>query len=141
MLNKIEELVKIADDELGINSPFEQLLKHIRFFLIYITNNRRVGGFTAGEKIANASPLICDQPFTISQIQQAADVGIARLWVHKCFRRQKYATRLVDILRANLYLDKIIDKDKIAFSESTNCGIEFARFYTNRNLLFYASST
>lgn len=141
MINKIEELVKIADHELGINSPFEQLLKHICFFLIYVTNNRRIGGFTAGEKIQNASPLISNQPFTISPTKQPAEVGIARLWIHESFRRQKFATRLVDILRANLYNDRIISNDKVAFSESTNCGIEFAKFYTNRNLLIYTSPT
>lgn len=52
MINKAEELVKIADDELGISTPFEQLLKHVCFFLIYVTADRRIGGFTAGEKVS-----------------------------------------------------------------------------------------
>ena len=52
MINKAEELVRIADDELGISTPFEQLLKHICFFLIYVTSSRRIGGFTAGEKVS-----------------------------------------------------------------------------------------
>lgn len=52
MINKAEELVRIADEELGISSPFEQLRKHICFFLIYVTSNRRIGGFTAGEKVS-----------------------------------------------------------------------------------------
>ena len=52
MINKAEELVRIADDELGISTPFEQLLKHICFFLIYVTSDRRIGGFTAGEKVS-----------------------------------------------------------------------------------------
>lgn len=52
MINKAEELVRIADDELGISTPFEQLLKHICFFLIYVTSNRCIGGFTAGEKVS-----------------------------------------------------------------------------------------
>lgn len=166
MINKAEELVKIADEELGISSPFEQLLKHICFFLIYVTSNRRIGGFTAGEKVSGsvafllciddlalsltnslpskirqAAPLTSNHPLTIATTKQSAEVGIARLWVHESFRRQKFATRLVDILRANLYRDRIVGKDKIAFSESTSCGIEFARCYTNQNLLIYSSPT
>lgn len=141
MIGKIEELVRISDEELGINSPFENLLKHISFFLIYVTHNRRIGGFTAGERIDEAAQLISDHPWTLSSNKERADVGIARLWIHESFRRRKFATRLVDILRANLYKDRIVCKDKIAFSESTTCGIEFARSYTNRNLLIYTSPT
>lgn len=141
MLNKCQELVKYADDELGINSPFNNLLTNICFFLIYITNTRRIGGFTAGEKIQHASRLISEHPFSISTIKEKAEVGIARLWIHESFRRQKFATRLVDILRANLYKNRIVCKEKIAFSESTNCGIEFAKSYTKRDLLIYSSPT
>ena len=92
-------------------------------------------------QIQQASPLISNHPLTIGTCKQPAEVGIARLWVHESFRRQKFASRLVDILRANLYSDRIIGKDRIAFSESTSCGIEFAKRYTNQNLLIYSSPT
>lgn len=142
MLKKVDDLFSIADLELGINSSIFENLRSDQIFLIYLTENRRIAGFVAGERIYYAYEFIAKNGMAITETKIPARIGISRLWVHNCYRRNNIATRLVDALRSCVDKEKIIDKGMIAFMDPTPQGTEFASKYTQRgNILVYDLSS
>ena len=133
MLKKVDELFKVADIELGINVDLQSSLKSSSVFLLFATKTKRIAGFVAAERIKWANQLISEEPFIASTQNISAECGVARIWTHPNFRRQKVATRLLDTLRANFTLGKLVDKSQLAFSDPTINGKDFAKNYTKRN--------
>lgn len=139
MLKKVDELFKVADLELGINVDLQSSLKSSSVYLLFATKNKRIAGFVAAERIKWANQLISEDPFMASTEEVAAECGVARIWTHPKFRRQKVATRLLDTLRANFSLTKAIDKSMLAFSDPTINGKDFAKNYTQtKDFLVYS---
>ncbi|XP_054154493.1 N-acetyltransferase ESCO2-like, partial [Oppia nitens] len=133
MFKKVNELFKVADIELGINVDLESSLKPTSVYLLFATKTKRIAGFVASERIKSANKLISEEPFIASTDEVPAECGIARIWTHPNFRRQKIATRLLDTLRTCFSYGKIIPKSNIAFSDPTINGKDFAKHYTKRN--------
>ena len=133
MRKKVDELFKVADIELGINVDLESCLKSSSVYLLFATKTKRIAGFVAAERIKSANRLISEEPFIASTVEEAAECGVARVWTHPNFRRQKIATRLLDTLRMNFTLGKVIERPTIAFSDPTINGKDFAKNYTKRS--------
>lgn len=130
MLRKVDELFVVADMELGIRIDVKSSIKPSSVYLIYVCNKKRISGFVAAERIYKANRLLTENPFTCSKEIDEADIGIVRLWVHPKYRNSKIATKLLNALRENFVPGKSIDRKKIAFSDPTNGGKEFAKKYT-----------
>ena len=133
MRKKVDELFKVADIELGINMDLESCLKSSSVYLLFVTKTKRIAGFVASERIKSANRLISEEPFIASTEEEVAECGVSRIWTHPNFRRQKIATRLLDTLRLQFSLGKVIDRPSIAFSDPTINGKDFAKNYTKRN--------
>lgn len=141
MLKKVDELFSVADMELGIRVNLEASMKPSSMYLLYIqavgvkqtskstSLDKRIAGFTAAEEITIGSPLVSENPLSVSTSSKEAEIGINRLWVHPNYRKQGIATHLLDVLRANFIKDKIVLRSKMAFSDATATGIEFAKRY------------
>jgi len=65
----------------------------------------------------------------ISHMPQPAKIGISRLWVHRNFRSQNIATKLVDVVRANFVFGEVVKKELVAFSQPSPEGKKFATKY------------
>jgi N-acetyltransferase len=133
MHKKVNDLFNVADIELGIRVDLKDSMKSSSVYLLFATKTKRIAGFVAAERIQSANRLISEEPFIASTDEESAECGVARIWTHPNYRRQKIATRLLDSLRMNFNLGKIIERSKIAFSDPTINGKDFAKFYTKRN--------
>lgn len=138
MLKKVDELFKVADIELGINMDLKSSLKSTSMFFIFITASKRIAGFVAVEGINSANWLLSEDPLTASTDEVPAECGVSRIWIHPNFRRKQIATRLLDTARHSFCPDKIVNKAKLAFSDPTVAGKDFAKNYmqTNRFLIY-----
>lgn len=132
MLNKVDELLRMSDRELGIGVTIDQMSRDF-MYLLYVTPRRRVAGLVVGERIQQASRVVCEEPLTVSTQLEPAEVGVSRLWVHHNHRGNGIATILVDVLRANLYRECIVPRSKVAFSDPTTDGKDFAKKYTKQD--------
>jgi len=56
-------------------------------------------------------------------------LGIKIIWVHRDYRRQKIANKLVDAARQRFAFGKVLKRNEIAFSQPTNDGLAFALTY------------
>jgi N-acetyltransferase len=141
MRNKVDELLRLSDRELGIGVPLDQMSRDF-MYLMYVTSRRRVAGFVVGERIRQAARLVCEDPLSVSTDLETAEVGVSRLWVHHSYRGQGIATVLVDVLRANLYRERIVARRHVAFSDPTTNGKDFAKKFTDdQHFLVYAFAT
>lgn len=133
MLKKIDELFKVADIELGINMDLKSSLKSSSVFFIFVSSSKRIAGFIAAERINSANWLLSEEPLMASTEEVPAECGISRIWTHPNFRRKRIATRLLDTLRQCFFYNKTLSKDKLAFSDPTVVGKDFAKKYINSN--------
>ncbi|KAI1288341.1 N-acetyltransferase ESCO1 [Halotydeus destructor] len=130
MLKKVDDLLTVADLELGIGVGVEQCMKNTSMFLLYVSSDKRVAGFVAAEAIYEANRLVCEDPLSVSLTSYPARAGIARIWVHPNYRRKGVATEMLEALRVNFKIDRILRREEIAFSDPTNEGIAFAKTFT-----------
>lgn len=138
MLRKIDDLFSIADLELGIGQNVYSSLKPTSIFLIYVTVDKRIGGFVSAHEIDKANEVINDEGLVDESKSLPAEIGITRLWVHSNYRRMKIASEMLDTLRARFIPNRIIPKSGIAFTDPTDDGKKFVQNYTgNSNLLVF----
>ncbi|OTF77986.1 N-acetyltransferase ESCO2-like protein [Euroglyphus maynei] len=131
MHKKLDELFKIADIELGINVDLKSSLKSTSQFFIFISlPSKRIVGFVSAERIKYANKLLTENPLMASTDEYPAECGVSRIWTHPNFRRKRIATRLLDTLRQVFYQNRIIPLDRLAFSDPTMIGKDFAKSYT-----------
>ncbi|XP_074597359.1 establishment of cohesion [Brevipalpus obovatus] len=141
MLKKMDDLFSIADQELGINSSIFENLQMDSIYLVYLTSNNRIAGFVAGEPVTHGFEFIAEEGLALTTEKISVELGISRLWVHNSYRRQGIASQLVDTIRSAVYSDKIVAKDKVAFSDPSSPGVAFGTKYTGRkNILVYGIS-
>ncbi|KAI2805435.1 hypothetical protein RDWZM_008707 [Blomia tropicalis] len=139
MLKKMDELFKVADIELGVNVDLKSSITSTSQFFVFITkSSKRFAGFAFVERIATANWLISEEPLTSSTVDVPAECGVSRLWIQPAFRRKRIATRLLDTIRNHFIAGSVISKDKLAFSDPSPCGNEFAKAYmqSNRFLIY-----
>jgi N-acetyltransferase len=82
----------------------------------------------SAELVRHAFRLL-ENNFDRSNEKQKAMVGIHQIWVHSKYRRQKIASRLVDIIREKMFYGCVVPRDQVAFSSPTLAGAAFARRY------------
>ena len=160
-LNKVDSLFTLADRELGINNSLFECKKETSVYLVLVSRkispapsqcdsqnttpssakrpDERVAGFLAAEGIRVAGRLVSENPLCVSTDDEAAVVGVARIWVHHDFRRQGVGSKLLDTLRGNFLSkiksppeDRILKREEIAFSDPTIDGLQFAKKYTGQ---------
>lgn len=142
MHKKLDELFKIADIELGINIDLQASMKSNSVYFIFISVQKRIAGFVAAERIAKAHWLVSEEPLMASTEDTEAQCGVSRIWIHPKYRRQQIGTRLLDTLRANFLVSQVVPKEKLAFSDPTSSGKEFAKHYLKSSrFLIYMYST
>jgi N-acetyltransferase len=64
-----------------------------------------------------------------NNIDVPCTLGIKIIWVHRDYRRQKIANKLVDIARQRFAFGKVLKRNEIAFSQPTSDGLAFALTY------------
>lgn len=131
MHKKLDELFKVADIELGINVDLKSSMKSTSQFFIFISlPSKRITGFVSAERIKYANKLLTENPLMASTDEYPAECGVSRIWTHPNFRRKQIATRLLDTLRKSFYNNKVVPLDRLAFSDPTVIGKDFAKAYT-----------
>ncbi|KAK7076564.1 Establishment of cohesion 1 [Halocaridina rubra] len=136
---KVDDVLKVIDGELGFSDIAIPPVKEKTWVFFYILQ-KKVVGCVIGETIDKANRVIPSQKIEDSKNwllccstdQVSAFVGISRLWVLGSERGKGIATKLVDILRFNMFGLYVLSKDDIAFSDPTESGAKFAEKYTAR---------
>lgn len=109
---------------------------------LYIRSNKCVGACLA-ERISEAFAVedqdeaaqTTDQipsggessSISIGTFAEPAMLGISRIWTSNLHRKQGIATRLLDVARSDFLYGMTIEKDAIAFSQTTESGGRLAR--------------
>lgn len=131
MLRKVNELFEVADMELGIHQDMRSSMSPTTVVLIFVSQHKRIAGFVAAERIVAANRLISDQSTLMASTEdEPAEIGVARVWTHPNYRRQRIATRMLDILLVQFQPDKAaVAREALAFSDPTLLGNNFAKNY------------
>lgn len=138
MHKKLDELFKVADIELGIYMDLKSSMRDTSAYFIFISSSKRIAGFVAAERIKSANWLLSEEPLMASTDEVVAECGVSRIWTHPNFRRKRIATRLLETLRQCFLYNKTIPKNRLAFSDPTVVGKDFAKSYCNtRQFLIY----
>lgn len=91
------------------------------------------------ERIARAgayTPAAATEDESNSRVEAISEINIRRcvfsvdrIWTHQAYRRQKWATRLLDVTREKFDPSMVVYKTEIAFSQPTKEGLGFATNY------------
>ncbi len=69
-------------------------------------------------------------------------MGVRLMWVHRCFRRKGVMKSLLDVARQTFIYGIYFDKRDVAFSQPTEEGFQFAKFYGSQEfVLCYVSAS
>lgn len=147
-VKKIEEVSRVMGQELGFPDQVFSFHGSYKAFL-YISDEKRIDGCCIAESITQGYPVLppivdskdlpeSQRPWFCSNNPQPASVGIGRLWVYGPSRKKGIATRLLDCVRQWYEYGILIAREKVAFSDPTPDGREFAHKYTGTpNFLVY----
>eukprot|EP00123_Amoebidium_parasiticum_P008676 comp18949_c0_seq1/m.21201 comp18949_c0_seq1/g.21201 ORF comp18949_c0_seq1/g.21201 comp18949_c0_seq1/m.21201 type:complete len:532 (-) comp18949_c0_seq1:596-2191(-) len=149
-LRKVQEVWGLVNEKLGFST--DRPLRTPWKTYLYITGDKRVGGCIVAEPITCAyralptnqitppggsaddeAPAQAPANITAHSLQAVSGVcGIHRVWVSRANRRRRLATRMLDALRADFLIHRLIDRDQLAFSQPTPLGKSLAIAYTGR---------
>ena len=135
---KVQEVQKIAEEELGF-APSETVnLKHNRqsapFNSFLFAVKQRIVGLLVTEKISEAFLVGEHGQSIVSGTPKRACLGVHLLWVKASHRGQGIATNLVNVARERLVFGYTsIPPEQVAFSSPTESGLGFARAYMKRH--------
>ncbi|KAG5438348.1 hypothetical protein PCANB_002836 [Pneumocystis canis] len=146
-VKKAEEILKVVDLELGSASPFpsltilhDSLAKQYKFFL-YLKGKKCVG-LVLVEHIQSAYPIhpSSSQSSSITLKSEALStciMGVSRIWVCKTYRREKIATRLLDVACNHFIYGITVKKHEVAFSQPSESGKLFIESWAGKNFNVY----
>lgn len=60
---------------------------------------------------------------------QPCSLGVKQMWVHSSHRRKGHMSRLLDVIRANYTPGRMVEKEELAFTQTTPDGKQFAVHY------------
>ncbi|ETV94924.1 hypothetical protein H310_11570 [Aphanomyces invadans] len=136
-VKKLLQIKALLDDALGLVDE-AVFLKQKHFLYLHLN---RVVGVVSVEDVATAHELTSTSDVvTIDRFAQVHQVmvGVSHIWVHPSHRRQRIAQTLVDVMRQTLSYGMTIPKTKVAFSQPTRDGVQFAKQYcAPHNVLIY----
>ena len=127
-LNKVEQVKKIADDEMGFAQSNKPLLEHGEHAFLFI-RSKRVIGLCIVQHIEYA--YFMGKNNTRSKDKCPASIGIYQIWVHHRHRRSGVAKLMVDTIRRKLLYGTVIPTNMVAFSSPTENGMAFATSYSS----------
>lgn len=129
-LDAINKLLRISDNEMSAGDDVSKLVnKKNSIFLVYITANNSAVGYIHAEIIEEAHILIDFDASRLEEEPVPSECGIIYLWVHPAHRRNKIATHLTDVARANLKKESTIHRSRVALCDPTETAIPFMRAY------------
>lgn len=123
----------MLDDALGAVDESEFLQ---RSSYLYLSCDRQVIGCVTVERIEKAYSFDSIANTTSSPPKdedkdrsEAAVVGICQLWVHAAHRKQRIATRLIDVVCDKFIYGMHVSTSQLAFAQPTANGLAFAKSY------------
>lgn len=123
-VKKLLEVKQLLDDALGVVDRDEFLR---RGAFLYVADRRVVGCVTV-ESVSRAIPVGSKDD---AATPRPALVGVCQVWVHPQFRRQKIATRLLDVARDKFIYGLRAPVSALAFAQPTADGLALARAYVS----------
>ncbi|KAM8708898.1 hypothetical protein ACLKA7_015809 [Drosophila subpalustris] len=134
-LQRLTELVKVVDKELG----FSSYIVPKTFVAYFAVRKQQIVGLCLVQPLTKANRFIqVDGIDYFSEETFEASCGISRIWVSPLHRRQKIASHLLKAVQFHTILGSEISRDRIAFSAPTDDGRALARHFTqNDNFLAY----
>ncbi|KAH8372247.1 hypothetical protein KR093_010709 [Drosophila rubida] len=134
-LQRLNELVKVVDKELG----FSSYIVPKTFVAFFAVRKQQIVGLCLVQPLERANRFIqVDGNDYFSEETFEASCGISRIWVSPLQRRRGIATLLLQAVQLHTVLGCEISRDKIAFSAPTDDGRALARHFSqNNNFLAY----
>lgn len=130
VMDVVNKLLRMSESDMYTGCDVTKLLKRPNsLFLMHIVSSNHIVGYIFVEQIKEANNLVDFNSSRLEAEPVRADCGIIYLWVHPAYRRQKIATHLVDIARANLKKDVVIFRSRVAVCDPTEAAIPFLNAY------------
>lgn len=130
VLDCVNKLLKMSDGDMSAGDDVSKLVnKPQTIFLIYVNRNNHIVGYICAERIKEAHNLVDFEASRLENEPVPAECGILYLWVHPAFRRQKIASRLTDVARANIKKDGLVNRSRVAVCDPTETAIPFFSAY------------
>lgn len=130
-LELINKLLKMSEGDMSTGNNIYKLLtgENNPQFYVYITPSNHIVGYICVERIKEAYPLIDFESSRLESEPQPAGCGVLYLWVHPSYRRQKIATKLTDVARANIQKEGIVYRSRVAVCDPTENAVPFFGAY------------
>lgn len=129
-LDTINKLLKMSDGEMSAGDDVLKLInKKDTLFLIFVTSDNHAVGYVCVEKIEQAHNLVDFEASRLEEEPVRADCGVLYLWVHPSYRRQRIATSLTDVARANIKRDGVVFRSRVAVCDPTEMAVPFFNAY------------
>ncbi|KAH8307377.1 hypothetical protein KR044_011001 [Drosophila immigrans] len=134
-LQRLTELVKVVDKELG----FSSYIVPKTFVAFFAVRKQQIIGLCLVQPLERANRFIqVDGIDYFSEETFESSCGVSRIWVSPLQRRRGIASLLLQAVQFHTVLGCEIARDKIAFSAPTDDGRALARHFTqNNNFLAY----
>jgi N-acetyltransferase len=141
MTNKVDDICKLVDGELGIADPNGLRSSSWRQAFIYVPDSRspEVAGICLVESITKGYRMLRDG--CVSTDAEEAEVGINRIWVAPKQRRCGIATMLLNAVKNNYFMGQSLSASLLAFSDPTEQGAALAsRYFGRSDFLTYSAN-
>ncbi|PRP89256.1 hypothetical protein PROFUN_02130 [Planoprotostelium fungivorum] len=96
---------------------------HPQQLYLYVSSNKKIIGCVCARVISEARRKTQDGHGKA----EPAEVCVTRVWVQKSKRRQKIATQMMDAMKSTIIYGKNVEKDRIAYLQTTQEGDAFAQ--------------
>lgn len=129
-LDAVNKLLKMSDGDMSTGDDVQKLVSKANTqFLIFVTQANLIVGYICVELINEAYELIDFETSRLSSDPVPAECGVLYLWVHPTYRRDKIATKLTDIARANIKKKGIVYRARVAVCDPTETAVPFFNAY------------
>ena len=131
-LKKVEQVKKIVDEEMGFVQDEKASVLEGSDRAYLLIRQKKVVGFCIVQIIKGAYELRdkMGRGNIRSKEETKALMGVYQIWVHRNFRRSRYASKIIDTARTKLAFGTVIPLQMVAFSSPTQSGAAFAKAYT-----------
>lgn len=131
-LDAVNKLLKMSDGEMSAGEDITKLVnKEDTIFLLYVSPSNHIIGYICVELIDQAYNLIDFETSKLSEEPVPAECGVLYLWVHPYYRRQRIATWLTDIARANIKKHRVVYRSRVAVCDPTETAVPFFNAFLN----------
>lgn len=125
----VNKLLRLSESDMSTGNDIQKLVNRPNtLFLMHIVQSNHIVGYIYVEKIREANNLVDFDSSRLEPEPVRADCGVIYLWVHPAYRRNKIATHLVDVARANIRRD-VVFRSRVAICDPTEVAIPFFSAY------------